>query len=98
MSRTLHPLPAAAFSGAHHTPGRGTHVANIVASQIDARDGLVDLEPLGQGLEASTDQGWRLHFSTFQAFQTETDFSIPQDKNQQLLTASTRLTTLLEQR
>ena len=71
----------AAFNGAHHTPGLGTLGANLVAHQINARDGLVDLEPLGQGLEASTDQGWRLDFCALQAFQTETDFSIPRDKN-----------------
>jgi hypothetical protein len=28
--------------------------------QIDVRDGLVDFKCLGQGLEAATDQGWRL--------------------------------------
>ena len=34
--------------------------ANLVAAQIDARDGLVFLQPLRQGLEAATDQGLRL--------------------------------------
>ena len=53
---------AAAFSGAHHTPGLGTLGANLVVLQIDVRDGLVDLQCLGQGLEAATDQGWRLDF------------------------------------
>ena len=72
---------AAAFSGAHHTAGLGALGANMVVLQIDVRDGLVHLEPLSQGLEASMDQGWRLDFSAFQAFQTETDFSIPRDKN-----------------
>ena len=51
---------AAAFSGAHHTPGLGALVANLVVRQIDVRDGLVDFKCLGQGLEAATDQGWRL--------------------------------------
>jgi hypothetical protein len=51
---------AAAFSGAHHTPGLGALVANLVVRQIDVRDGLVDFKCLGQGLEAATDQGW--HF------------------------------------
>ena len=81
MSRTSQPCHAAAFNGAHHTPGLGTHVANMVVQQINVRDGLVYLEPLGQGLEAATNQGWRLDFCAFQAFKTETDFSIPQDKN-----------------
>ena len=53
----------------------------MVVQQINVRDGLVYLEPLGQGLEAATNQGWRLDFCAFQAFKTETDFSIPQDKN-----------------
>ena len=52
---------AAAFSGAHHTPGLGTLGANLVVLQIDVRDGLVDLQCLGQGLETETDQGWRPH-------------------------------------
>ena len=51
---------AAAFSGAHHTPGLGALGTNLVPSQIDVRDGLVDFKCLGQGLEAATDQGWRL--------------------------------------
>ena len=51
---------AAAFSGAHHTPVLGALVANLVVIQIDVRDGLVDFKCLGQGLEAATDQGWRL--------------------------------------
>ena len=52
-----------AFCGAHPTPGLGTLGTNLVVIQIDARDGLVFLERLGQGLEAATDQGWRLDFS-----------------------------------
>ena len=50
------------FCGAHHTPGLGALVANIVVLQIDVGDGRVFLQCLGQGLEAATDQGWRLGF------------------------------------
>ena len=46
-----------AFSGTHPTPGLGALGANLVVIQIDVCDGLVNLEPLGQGLEAATDQG-----------------------------------------
>ena len=42
--------------------GLGALRPNIVASQLDARDGLVNLEPLSQGLEAAMDQGWRPNF------------------------------------
>ena len=42
---------AAAFSGAHHTPGLGALVANVVASQMDVRDGRLYLQRLGQGLD-----------------------------------------------
>ena len=62
---------AAAFSGAHHTPGLGALVANLGVIQIDVRDGLVDFKCLGQGLEAATDQGCRLDF---RALQTKPDF------------------------
>ena len=48
------------FCGAHHTPGLGALVANLVLVQSDVRDGRVYLQCLGQGLEAATDQGWRL--------------------------------------
>ena len=48
------------FCEAHHTPGPDPLVANLVISQIDVRDGRVYLQCLGQGLEAATDQGWRL--------------------------------------
>ena len=44
------------------TPSLGTLRANIVASQIDVRDGPVFLQRLGQGLEAAADQGWRRDF------------------------------------
>ena len=43
------------FCVAHHTPGLGALVANLVRSQIDVRDGLVDFKCLGKGLEAATD-------------------------------------------
>ena len=42
------------------TPGLGTLSANVVESQIDVRDGPVNLQRLSQGLEAATDQGWHL--------------------------------------
>ena len=51
---------AAAFCGARHTPGLGALGTNLVPSQIDVRDGLVDFKCLSQGLEAATDQGWHL--------------------------------------
>ena len=44
-----------------HTPGLGPLGANLVASQINLRDGRVCLQRLGQGLETETEQGWRLH-------------------------------------
>ena len=37
--------------------GLGALGANLAPSQTDARDGLVNLQHLGQGLEAATDQG-----------------------------------------
>ena len=45
-----------------HTPGLGALGTNVVVFPVDVRDGLVDLQCLGQGLEAATDQGWRLDF------------------------------------
>ena len=48
------------FCGAHHTPGLGALGTNLVLSQIDVRDGLVDFKCLSQGLEAATGQGWCL--------------------------------------
>ena len=48
------------FCVAHHTPGLGPLGANLVAVQIDFCDGRVYLQCLGQGLEAATDEGWRL--------------------------------------
>ena len=53
--------------GAQPTPGLGPFVANLVAKQIDVDDGRVDLQRLGQGLEAATDQGWRLDFRALPA-------------------------------
>ena len=55
------------FCGAHPTPGLGTLVANRVTFQINGRDGRIDLERLGQGLEAATDQGWCLDFRALPA-------------------------------
>ena len=46
----------------HRTPGLGTLGTNVVVYPVDVHDGLVDLQCLGQGLEAATDQGWRLDF------------------------------------
>ena len=43
------------FCGAHPTPGLGALSANLVELQIDARDGLVNFQRLGQCLEAGTD-------------------------------------------
>ena len=43
-----------------HTPGLVTLSANLVVLQSDVRHGLVDLQSLGQGLEAATYQGRRL--------------------------------------
>ena len=48
------------FCAAHPTPGLGTLSANVVIVQVNGRDRCIDLERLGQGLEAATDQGWRL--------------------------------------
>ena len=50
---------AAAFSRAHPTSGLGTLGANLVGKQVNVCDGLVNLQRLGQGLEAATDQGWQ---------------------------------------
>ena len=48
-------IHAAALSEARHTPRLGALSANV-ASQTDARDGLVHLQHLGQSLEAAMDQ------------------------------------------
>ena len=51
----------------HSTPGLDAIVTNVVTSQIDGRDGRIDLQRLGQGLEAATDQGWCLDFRALPA-------------------------------
>ena len=51
------------FCGAHPTPGLGPFVANLVVKQIYVCDGRINLQRLGQGLEAATDQGWGLDFT-----------------------------------
>ena len=58
----IHNMPQHSAKPATHA-GLGALGANLVAIQIDVRDGLVFLQRLGQGLEAATDQGWRLDFS-----------------------------------
>ena len=55
------------FSGAFPTPGLGALSANQVAYQIYAHDGCIELQCLGQGLEAATDQGWCLDFRALPA-------------------------------
>ena len=42
------------FCAAHPTPGLGTLSANVVIVQVNGRDRCIDLERLGQGLEAAT--------------------------------------------
>ena len=58
MSKTwrLHDMPLHSTE----TTGLGALSANLARMQIDVSDGLVDFKCLGQGLEAATDQGWRL--------------------------------------
>ena len=68
MSKTWHhdmPQHSAILRSPSHTPGLDPLVANLVISQIDARDGRIYLQCLGQGLEAATDQGWRLVWGPF---------------------------------
>ena len=55
------------FCGAHPTQGLGALVTNVGRSQINGRDGRIDLQSLGQRLEAATDQGWRLDFRALPA-------------------------------
>ena len=59
-------IHVAAFNGDNRTPGLGTLGTNVVVFPVDVHDGLVDLQCLGQGLEAATDQGWRLDLSALQ--------------------------------
>ena len=54
------PQHSAILRSPSHTPGLGPLGFNLVVSQIDVLDGRVYLQCLGQGLEAATDQGWRL--------------------------------------
>ena len=95
------------------TPGLGTLSANVVARQIDGRDGRIFLQRLSQGLEAATDQGWHLGLLYRQILITQilriNDIELRRvsisdsklgtpSRYQRLLTASTCLTTLLEQK
>ena len=63
MGKWHHDMPqhSAILRSPSHTPGLGPLDANLVLCQIDVRHGRVYLQPLGQGLETETDQGWRLH-------------------------------------
>ena len=63
MGKWHHDMPqhSAILRSPSHTPGLGALGTNRVPWQIDARDGRVYLQCLGQGLETETDQGWRLH-------------------------------------
>ena len=54
--------------------GLGALGANLVVTQIDVRDGRVLLQRLSQGLEAATDQCWRLDF---RALPSKPDHSNP---------------------
>ena len=63
ISKTWHhdmPQHSAILRSPSHTPGLGALGTNVVGNQADACDGRVYLQRLGQGLEAATDQGWRL--------------------------------------
>ena len=57
------PQHSAILRSPSHTPGLGALVANVVVFPVDVHDGRVYLQCLGQGLEAATDQGWRLGFT-----------------------------------
>ena len=63
MGKRHHDMPqhSAILRSPSHRPGLGAVGTNLVPGQIDARDGRVCLQRLGQGLETETDQGWRLH-------------------------------------
>ena len=63
-----------------HTPGLVTLSANLVVLQSDVRHGLVDLQCLGQGLEAATYQGRRLDFKR------PTDKTLDQKSSNQIRT------------
>ena len=66
MTSSIKSRHAAAFSenSAETTPHQALapSALNVVPNQINARDGRIDLERLGQRLEAATDQGWCLNF------------------------------------
>ena len=55
------------FCGARPTRGLGALGANVVLFQRDLCDGRIDLQRLGQGLEAATHQGRRLDFRALPA-------------------------------
>ena len=51
----IHNMPQHSAEPTPHA-GLGALLPNFVGMQVDARDGLVNLQRLGQGLEAATDQ------------------------------------------
>ena len=55
------------FCAAHPTPGLGALGANVIQIQNNFCDGRIDLQSLGQRLEAATHQGWRLDFRALSA-------------------------------
>jgi hypothetical protein len=81
-------IHAAAFSEysvkpTTHTPGLVTLSANLVVLRSDVRHGLVDLQCLGQGLEAATYQGRRLARGLYgqnkMSFHSDMSISLIQD-------------------
>ena len=83
MSRTWTWIHAAAFNGAHHTPGLGPLVANPVVIQTDICDGRVYLQRLGprpggsdrsrlpSRFQGPTDKTWLLKCSKQMTFNGE---------------------------
>ena len=71
----IHTMPQHSTEPTPHA-GLGALGTNLVVQQIDVRDRLVFLQRLGQGLEAATDQGWRLDFS---ALPSNPDHSNPEN-------------------
>ena len=57
-------IRATTFNEDNRAPGLGTVGTNLVTCKHDDCDGLVYLHRFGQGLEAATDQGWHIGFST----------------------------------
>ena len=55
------------FCAAHPTQGLGALSANCVTLQTNGYEGRIDLQRLGQGLEAATHQGRRLDFRALSA-------------------------------